>query len=86
MRTDHLREVIESALAHMVWNRVEGALPAPTCSNAGVSDGRLGALLVPEDGAGFGLRGVRRPVDRAAQSNQIITTTVFLFSIHTNLT
>ena len=34
--TDHPREVVEAALAHVVQNKVEAAVPA---------DGRLGGLL-----------------------------------------
>ena len=66
LRTDHPREVIEAALAHVVRNRVEAAYTPlrPVRAPADV-DGRVGALPGPRNRGGFGALIVKRSVDPA---------------------
>ena len=60
--TAHPREVVETALAHVVRNRVEAAYgPLGPVRAAACPDGRLGALPGPGDGGGPGALRVKRP-------------------------
>ena len=60
--TDHPREVIEAALAHVVRNRVEAAYArSDLFERRRIPDGRLGALPGPGDGGRPGALRVKRP-------------------------
>ena len=52
-KTDHPREVIEAALAHVVQNKVEAAsIPGRTCSSVGGGSWTIGRGISTKNAAG----------------------------------